>query len=51
MIDKRIGRRIRQRREALGLTQEQLAEKIGLTPNYISTLELLIQNHSQMHSP
>ena len=26
-------------RERLGLTQEQFAEKTGLTPNYISTLE------------
>ena len=39
MIDKRIGKRIKQRREQLGLTQEELAEKTGLTPNYISTLE------------
>lgn len=39
MIDKRIGRRIKQRREEIGLTQEQFAEKLGLTTNYISTLE------------
>lgn len=39
MIDKRIGRRIKECRERLGLTQEQFAEKTGLTPNYISTLE------------
>ena len=39
MIDRRIGQRIKQRREALGLTQEEFAEKTGLTPNYISTLE------------
>ena len=39
MIDKRIGKRIKERREALGLTQEAFAEKTGLTPNYISTLE------------
>lgn len=39
MIDKRIGKRIKERREALGLTQEEFAEKTGLTPNYISTLE------------
>lgn len=39
MIDKRIGKRIKERRERLGLTQEQFAEKTGLTPNYISTLE------------
>ncbi len=39
MIDKRIGKRIKERREALGLTQEQFAEKTGLTTNYISTIE------------
>ncbi len=39
MIDKRIGRRVKQCRERLGLTQEELAEKAGLTPNYISTVE------------
>ena len=39
MIDKRIGRRIKQQREAIGLTQEELASKLGLTTNYISTVE------------
>lgn len=39
MIDKRIGKRFKQRREELGLTQDQLAEKLGLTVNYISTIE------------
>lgn len=39
MIDKRFGKRVKACREQLGLTQEQLAEKIGLTPNYISTVE------------
>lgn len=39
MIDKRIGKRIKEQREALGLTQEQFAEKIGVTTNYISTVE------------
>lgn len=39
MIDKRIGKRIKQRREQLGLSQEALAEKTGLTANYISTVE------------
>lgn len=39
MIDKRIGKRIKESRERLGLTQEQFAEKTGLTTNYISTLE------------
>ena len=39
MIDARIGKRIKQCRERLGLTQEQFAEKTGFTANYISTLE------------
>ena len=39
MIDKRIGKRIKECRERLGLTQEQFAEKTGLTINYISTVE------------
>lgn len=39
MIDKRIGKRIKQCRENLGLTQEQFAEKTGFSTNYISTLE------------
>jgi transcriptional regulator with XRE-family HTH domain len=39
MIDPRIGKRIKQCRESLGLTQEELAEKTGFTVNYISTLE------------
>lgn len=39
MIDKRIGKRLKQRREELGLTQDQLAEKLDLTTNYISTVE------------
>ena len=39
MIDKRIGQRIKECREKIGLTQEQFAEKVGLTTNYVSTLE------------
>ncbi|MCD8357154.1 MAG: helix-turn-helix domain-containing protein [Clostridia bacterium] len=39
MIDKRIGKRIKQCRERLGMTQEEFAERIGLTANYISTVE------------
>ena len=34
-----FGVRLRQHREAAGLTQEQLAERAGLTPNAISALE------------
>lgn len=39
MIDKRIGKRIKKCREKLGLTQEDFAEKTGLSVNYISTVE------------
>ena len=39
MIDKRIGKRFKQRREAMGLTQEELSEKTGLSINYISIIE------------
>jgi transcriptional regulator with XRE-family HTH domain len=34
-----FGREIRRRREALGLTLEQLSERSGITPNYIGTIE------------
>lgn len=34
-----LGQRIKQRREALRLTQEQLANKLGLTSQYISIIE------------
>lgn len=39
MIDQRIGKRIKQCRERLGLTQEEFAAKTGFSVNYISTLE------------
>ena len=38
MIDKRIGRRIKQRREELGITQEDLAEKLGLPAHYLDII-------------
>jgi transcriptional regulator with XRE-family HTH domain len=37
--DRELGREIRRRREALGLTLEQYATRCGLTPNYIGTIE------------
>ena len=39
MVDIRIGKRIKECREKLGLTQEQFSEKTGLSTNYISTVE------------
>ena len=39
-VDKKlIGKRIRHRREAAGLSQEQLAEKLDLSTNHISSIE------------
>ncbi len=35
-----LGQRIRQRREALGLTQHQLAQTLGVTPQHLSVVEL-----------
>lgn len=35
-----LGGHMRARRKALGLTQEQLAERAGLSTNYIARLEL-----------
>lgn len=36
----KFGHEIRRRRKALEMTIEQLAEKAGLTPNYLGTLEV-----------
>lgn len=44
MGEKYIGKRIQQFRKAKGLTQEELAEMIGITPNYLSTLERGVYN-------
>ncbi len=35
-----LGQRIRQRREALKLTQQQLAQALGVTPQHLSAVEL-----------
>lgn len=35
----KIGNRIRQYRKSVGLTQEKLSEKIGITPKHLSKLE------------
>ncbi len=34
-----LGARVRARREALGWSQAELAEKVKITPNYVSVLE------------
>ena len=39
MIDKRVGKRIKQCREEKGLTQEQLAERLCVTRQGVSNRE------------
>ncbi|TCU77241.1 helix-turn-helix protein [Tissierella praeacuta] len=34
-----IGKRIQNRREELGMKQEELAERVSLSPNYMSAIE------------
>lgn len=38
-LGERIGQRLRARREAQGLTQAELAERVGITDNYLSAVE------------
>lgn len=38
-LEKKVGQRFKQYREQAGLTQEELAEKVGLNSNYISRIE------------
>ena len=38
-IEQRLGRRIAHLRHAAGLTQEELAEKVGVAPETLSRLE------------
>src|SRR5579863_5465933 len=35
----RLGARLRERRDALGWSQAQLAEAVGVTPNYVGVVE------------
>ena len=39
MLDNRVGKKIREAREDAGMTQEQLAEKAGLSLATITSLE------------
>lgn len=39
MSDRRVGKRFKARREELGITQQELAEKLGVGENYISRVE------------
>ncbi len=40
MIKELFGRRVRERRHALGLTQQELADRAGLHRSYIGQIEL-----------
>ena len=41
-----VGNRIRKQRETLGLTREQLAEKIDITPKFCADIELGVKGMS-----
>lgn len=44
MIEKAVGKRIQEFRKSKGLTQEELAEIVNITPHYLSALERGIYN-------
>ena len=44
MVQKIIGRRIQEIRKQRGLTQEQLAERVNVSPHYLSALERGVYN-------
>ena len=44
MVQKIIGRRIQEIRKQRGLTQEQLAERVNISPHYLSALERGVYN-------
>lgn len=39
MPDKRVGKRFKEYRDEIGLTQRELAARLGVTDNYISAIE------------
>jgi len=41
-----LGRAVREARQKVGLTQEQLAERSGIAPTYISDIERGVRNPS-----
>lgn len=44
MVQKIIGRRIQEIRKQRGLTQEQMAERVNISPHYLSALERGVYN-------
>ena len=49
LIEKRIGRRIRQQREAMGLSRSDLADRCGLTRVSVYNTELGVHSVSVGH--
>lgn len=44
MVQKIIGKKVQEFRKQKGLTQEQLAEKVNISPHYLSALERGVYN-------
>lgn len=44
MVQKIIGRRIQEIRKQRGFTQEQMAERVNISPHYLSALERGVYN-------
>ncbi len=44
MVQKAVGSRLQELRKAKGLTQEQLAERVNISPHYLSALERGVYN-------
>lgn len=44
MVEKEVGKRIQEYRKKRGLTQEELAEIIDISPHYLSALERGVYN-------
>lgn len=39
MVDKKVGKSLKKARKSLGLTQTEVAEKVGISSNYYSMIE------------
>ena len=44
MVQKIIGKKVQELRKQKGLTQEQLAERVNISPHYLSALERGVYN-------
>ena len=43
---KKLGERIKERRQELGLTQDKLAERVGIVPSHVSSIECALRTLS-----